>query len=270
MSGGLRAAARRALADVPINVGFAQAVVDGVSTGELWTDRSTAPRAFHAVHSYGMSLVWGPDVAAVADDVARHVRRRAAGGAQEWLQVEPRWTGLDWDDLLGAVPLEAHVTGDGARAVRRVRVNFDHDADGLARGRAAHPTPAGCVVRHATAADFAWPGRVVPAGFWPDAATFLAHGGGRVAELDGEPGAIAFCSFRTGADVELGIETRADLRRRGLAHVVCAAMIGDVLAAGLTPVWSCREDNVASVRLAESLGFVVSRRLPYFQVLAGA
>jgi hypothetical protein len=39
------------------------------------------------------------------------------------------------------------------------------------------------------------------------------------------------------------------------------------VAAGLTPVWSCREDNAGSMRLAQSLGFVATRWLPYFEVL---
>lgn len=275
MSSELRAAAGRALADVPINVGFARAVVDGVSAGELWSDRPTEPRAFHAVHSYGMSLVWGPDVAGAAADVAARIRGRAAGGAHEWLQVEPRWAGLDWDGMLGAVPLAAYVPAapdapdaPAPGAVRRVRVNFAFAPEDFARRWSARVVPAGCTVRRATEADFAWQGGVVPAGFWPDAATFLAHGGGRVAELDGEPAAIAFASFHTGDDVELGIETAPAFRRRGLARLACAALIEDVVASGRTPVWACREDNVASARLAESLGFAVARRLPYYQVLA--
>jgi RimJ/RimL family protein N-acetyltransferase len=46
-------------------------------------------------------------------------------------------------------------------------------------------------------------------------------------------------------------------------------MIDDLLAAGRTPVWSCRADNVGSFRLAEALGFVPTLRLPYWHVLAG-
>lgn len=296
MSRVVRDGARRALADVPFNVGFARAVVDGVVDGELWSDRPADPRAFHAVHPCGMSLVWGPDVDAVADDVVRHLRDRAARGVGEWLQIDPRWDGLDWDRMLDAVPLaqytaaeggggpagrtEGHAAADASGhtvvgAVRRTRVNFAFEPSAFAaRAPALAPATADAVgrllrVRRAAEADHAWQGSTVPGRFWPDARSFLAHGGGWVVEVDDVPAAIAFCSFRVDGDddVEIGIETVATFRRQGLARLVAAAMIEDLVASHLTPVWSCREDNVGSLRLAEALGFAPSRWIPYFQVL---
>lgn len=267
--GAVRAAARRALGRVPINVGFARAVVDDVVDGELWCDRAEDPRVFHAIHPYGMSLVWGPDVAAAADLVVGRIRARSDAGRGQWLQVEPRWSGLPWAAWLGAVPLAELPAGDDGAApsaVLRTRVNFAFDPALFAERARGRPVPDGAAVRPAGEADLHWPGRVIPAGFWPDAATFLRHGGGRVAELDGVPGALAFASFHTGDDVELGIETVPALRRRGLAHLASVAMIESVLAGGGTPVWSCRADNVASMRLAESLGFVPTARLFYVEV----
>lgn len=248
----LRDAARRALADVPINVGFARAVVDGFPGGEVWSDRPTEPRAFHAVHPSGMSLLWGPDVAAAADDVVQHVRDRASQGrVGEWLQVEPRWDAVDWVGALGAV--------------LHTRVNFAFDP-ALFAARALGSDADGAQVRRATEADFAWAGSTVPNRYWPDVESFLAHGCGWVAEVDGTPAALAFRAFPGDDDVEIGIETDPAYRRRGLARLVTAAMITDVLATGRTPVWSCREENVGSLRLAESLGFTPSRRLPYLEV----
>lgn len=284
MSSGLRAIASRTLADLTINVGFARAVLDGTVEGELWSDRTIEPCAFHVVHPHGMSLVWGPDVAAVAHGVARRIRDRAARGDGEWLQIDPRWDAVDWDLLLGAgddaVPgtaqIHSHVgTGDvvptaGGRsrgAVRHARVNFTFDPAAFAARAPARSESGRLNLRHATEADYAWDGRVAPWGFWPDAATFLARGGGRVVEVDGTPAAIAFSAFHWDDVLEIGIETAPDFRRQGLATVVAEAMIEDVLAAGLRPVWSCRESNIGSVRLAQSLGFTPSRRLPYFEML---
>lgn len=266
-------AARRALADVDCNVGFAGVVVDGLPGGDLWADDDLAPRAFHAVHPCGMSLAWGPGLGDAADAVVRRVLGRAAHGRGEWLQVDPRWHGLDWDGLLGAVPL-AEVEGRGPAepsapvVVRRTRLNFALDPAAFAAAFAADRAEAQGAVRRATEDDFAWPGETVPRDFWPDARTFLAHGGGWVAEVDGAPGALAFAAMTSGDDVEIGIETLPAFRRRGLARVACAAMIEDLLATGRTPVWSCREDNVGSERLAATLGYAVSRRLPYWQVRA--
>ena len=75
----VRAAARAALAAVPINVGFVRAVLDGTAAGEVWCDRVHAPRAFHVVHPYGMSLVWGDAVDDAFAEVIAHLRARDAG-----------------------------------------------------------------------------------------------------------------------------------------------------------------------------------------------
>ncbi|QZN85344.1 GNAT family N-acetyltransferase [Cellulomonas sp. C5510] len=259
--------ARRALDAVPLNVGFARAALD-VAGVTPWADRERDPRAFHVAHPYGMSLVWGAAAGEVRDAVAAHLAARRAAGHEEWLQIDPRWTTPAWDDVLGAVPLE--VAGDRpapGSVVRHTRVNFACDpAAHRARLGALRP-PEGWRTRRATEADFARSGAVVPSGFWPDAASFLAHGGGTVVERDGRVGAIAFTSYRTGDDLELGIETDPAFRRQGLASAAAAAMLADVLDAGLTPVWSCREDNVGSARLAQRLGFTPSSRTPYYHLL---
>lgn len=243
------APARRALDAVDVNTFFARAVLDGVVGGETWADRPGDPRACYARHPHGMSLVWGPAVADVADEVAALIRTRA-DARPEWLQVEPRWADLGWAERIGG-PTTSHV-----------RVNLTFDA-----ARFGGVPDADCRVRPATATEFAWTGDVRPSDFWPDAEAFLAHGGGWVAEVDGVAAALAFAAFSVGDAVELGIETAPGFRRRGLARAAAAGMIDHLLATGRTPVWACREENTGSLHLAQQLGFVVARRLPYLRVL---
>lgn len=85
-------------------------------------------------------------------------------------------------------------------------------------------------------------------------------------EQDGEPAAVAFACYRWDDRLEIGIETRPVHRGRGLARLAATAMVRRVGAAGLVPVWSCREDDAGSVRLARSAGFVPVTRAPYFHV----
>ena len=250
-----RAEARRALDAVPLNVGFAQAALE-VTEAPLWADRDDDPRAFHVVHPCGMSLVWGPAVGSAFADVVAHL----AGGS-EWLQVEPRWAGLGWDEALGAAPI-----GAGGAVTRHERVNFAFDPAAHDERRAALAPPAGWRLRRATADDFGLAGSVVPSEYWPEASSFLASGGGMVLEREGAVGAIAFTSFRCGDELELGIETAPEHRRQGLAAAVASAMIDVAADQGLTPVWSCREDNVGSFRLAVALGFVPTTRTPYYHL----
>ncbi|WP_438432945.1 GNAT family N-acetyltransferase [Gorillibacterium sp. sgz500922] len=55
---------------------------------------------------------------------------------------------------------------------------------------------------------------------------------------------------------EPGIATLEGYRRQGYARVVCAAYLKHVVKNGLVPIWTCENGNVASARLAISLGFV--------------
>ncbi|MDE6593131.1 MAG: GNAT family N-acetyltransferase [Oscillospiraceae bacterium] len=54
---------------------------------------------------------------------------------------------------------------------------------------------------------------------------------------------------------EIGINTLPEFRRQGLAYEACAALVNSLLSKGTVPLWSTASDNIASRKLAESLGF---------------
>lgn len=55
---------------------------------------------------------------------------------------------------------------------------------------------------------------------------------------------------------EPGINTLPAYRCQGYARTVCAAFIKVQLLAGKTTIWTCRQENAASIGLARSLGFI--------------
>ena len=67
---------------------------------------------------------------------------------------------------------------------------------------------------------------------------------------------------------DIGVATDAEWRGRGFATVVASIVARRVQEAGRIPVWSCGEDNMASLRVAEKLGFKEVSRLTY--VIKGA
>lgn len=250
-----------------MNTGFARAVLEGKVEGSLWVDRIASPRVFHALHPYGMSLVWGDAVAEASEIVLQHLRTGSyRTDRDEWLQVDPRWQHLDWDRQLGASE-ESEAT-DSSPCIRHTRINFSFDEARFRQLADISELKEGWQLRRATAEDFALHGQVVPRHFWRDAEQLLAAGGGWCAEQAGKVGAIAFVSYRWNDEFELGIETMSHARRRGLGLAVATRLISDVLAAGLRPVWSCRMDNAASYALAQALGFSVLRTLPYYRMNA--
>jgi len=67
-------------------------------------------------------------------------------------------------------------------------------------------------------------------------------------------------TFFAGAQYEdIGVVTEPGFRRRGLNTACAAALCRDVRARGHTPSWSTSADNLASLRVAEKLGFVRHR-----------
>ena len=254
------------LVDVPLNTLFARAVLDGVADGALWIAPDGG--AAHVVHSYGMSLVWGSRVERYFDAVVRHLLALKNRRAPEWLQIDPRWVHLPWAAALGAVPYSSGGSPSETQVLADERINFRFDVARFEAARAARSVPPGWRIEPADAEDFAREWSVTPRAFWRDAAQFLAAGGGWriVREDDGVVGALAFVSFRADDQFELGIETLPEFRGLGLGTAVTLHAIGEVVTAGLTPVWACRAGNVASKRTAEAVGFVEALRVPYFRL----
>ena len=55
---------------------------------------------------------------------------------------------------------------------------------------------------------------------------------------------------------EIGINTLPVYRGQGYASAACSVSAQNIVAGGRCPQWSCREDNMASFRLAVKVGFV--------------
>ena len=250
-----------------MNVNFARAVLEHHVDGRLWVDRPSAPRAGHSLHPSGMSLVWGDGLGDAIEPLATHLREGAYRDRVEWLQVDPRWEHLDWSTLLQGGAGEGSSGPEGATVQRYNRVNFRFDRRAFEGRHDGARIPQGYFLRPMSAREFDLPDvGVVPSAYWRDAAQFLAHGGGWCIEQDGVVAAIAFTSFRFDDELEIGVETHPAHRGKGLALSAAVAMVRVALAAGLTPIWSCRQENEASLRLALRLGFEIVRTGPYFRL----
>ncbi len=62
---------------------------------------------------------------------------------------------------------------------------------------------------------------------------------------------------------DVGVATLPDFRQQGLATAAAALVAQELQRNGRTPVWSCGEDNYASLRVAQKLGFVYDSRRTY-------
>ena len=90
---------------------------------------------------------------------------------------------------------------------------------------------------------------------WPSLARFYERGFGLVA-LSGETIACSCTAeYASGTKCGIGIGTFPGFRSKGLATATAARFVERCLGRDIIPHWECNAENVASVRVAEKVGF---------------
>ena len=83
------------------------------------------------------------------------------------------------------------------------------------------------------------------------------------AVVDGRVVGTAQTAAITGRYAEIGVATDERWRGRGFATAAASIVARRMQETGRTPVWSCGEDNMASLQVARKLGFEEVSRLTY-------
>lgn len=63
-------------------------------------------------------------------------------------------------------------------------------------------------------------------------------------------------AFIANGFTEIGIITDESKRQQGYAFAACVRTLEEIENRGLKPIWACDKENIASVKLAEKLGFI--------------
>ena len=81
------------------------------------------------------------------------------------------------------------------------------------------------------------------------------------AVVDGRIVSVAHTNAITERYADIGVFTHQDFRNRGYSTASASVVAAAIQGRGLTPGWSCGEDNLQSLRVAAKVGFTeVSRR----------
>ena len=83
------------------------------------------------------------------------------------------------------------------------------------------------------------------------------------AVVDGRIVSTAQTAAITESYADIGVATDEQWRGRGFATAAASIVARRIQETGRTPVWSCGEDNLASLRVAQKLGFEEISRLTY-------
>ena len=91
----------------------------------------------------------------------------------------------------------------------------------------------------------------------------LTNGIAAGAVVDGNIVAIAHTYAETDLHADIGVSTVEQWREKGFATAAASLVAREVQAKGKVPAWSCGEDNIASLRVAQKLGFTEVGRRTY-------
>jgi len=242
---------------IPFNMLMARSVICGHVDGKIFVDSCESPESYYIIHASSMTFLCGNSKNEMFNKwlfdyfTGRFCDRKT----DEWLQAFPR----EWDVVM------SRFVDDGI-AIPYNRLNLKFDTAKFYEKYSQTDTSQYDVI--STPADmlFEISGSVVPKDYWktPEHATDMAKAFSVM--IDGKPVSTAFTSARHDDKLEIGIETSKEHYGKGLAYLACAKLIEYCLDNNLEPVWSCRYENTASVKLSEKLGFSEILRMPYYHI----
>jgi RimJ/RimL family protein N-acetyltransferase len=135
------------------------------------------------------------------------------------------------------------------------------------------PVPEGYDVRRIDQTLLDTPGLVIPdhvhewaVNNWGSIPAFLDRGFGFCAVHGDQVASWSLADCISGTACEIGIQTRPDYRRRGLAALTVSAAVKYALAVGFKSVgWHCNESNLGSIGVATKVGFRKERDYIYYE-----
>ena len=259
------------LSRVKINNLFARSVVEKQVTGHSYVDRFSDPETFYVVHPYGMSLLFGETANKEFNNHLVDYLLNSTGSRNkiEWLQAWPgEWNTL-LTDVLGdklIIPNDDRAEPKSSLVEVNTRVNFKFNAEKYHDFKTSLKTCDHKIIPVNRENFDRMQGNVVPQYFWDNADDFCSKGAGFSLVIDGKPVSTAYAAYVIENRLELGIETLAEHRGKGFALFTCSALIDFCLENSFEPVWSCRQENSASYKLALKLGFEPVLTLPYYRL----
>ncbi len=244
---------------VDYNCYFAKSVLLQNVKGSVYVDSAKNPTVFYIVHPYGMSLLLGDYTnKTFINNFQNYCLNNDNNRKQaDWLQVFP----IECCDVIDKI---ANSTENIIELHKRINFKFNLEIYQSFRKTIDLDD---YHIEETNAATFEnMPGTVVPRFFWDNATDFENNSKGFSLFVDGQPISTAFASFLIDDILEIGIQTVDGFQRKGYSALSSCRLIDYCIEKGLDPLWSCRNDNIGSIKLAYKLGFEVARTGPYYKI----
>lgn len=260
-----------ALKEVKINNLFARAVVENHVSGKVIVNDINNPTTFYVVHPYGMTLLFGKHDNQEFNEAFKEyaINKNDFRDSYEWMQAYPE----QWDSTLKELFSDCSIKSSENESNRtkniiefNTRVNFKFNSQKyheLKKDIKIAQTP---TIRTGKKEFENMQGSVIPLNFWNNANDFLENAIGYSTYYENELACTAYAAFILGDFLELGIETTAKFRGKGLARYTCSKLIDYCLENDYEPIWACRLENIGSYKLAQKLGFEDVLQVPYYRL----
>ncbi|MDE5422831.1 GNAT family N-acetyltransferase [Ancylomarina sp. DW003] len=260
-----------ALKEVKINNLFARAVVENHVSGKVIVNDINNPTTFYVVHPYGMTLLFGKHDNQEFNEAFKEyaINKNDFRDSYEWMQAYPE----QWDSTLKELFSDCSIKSSENESNRtkniiefNTRVNFKFNSQKyheLKKDIKIAQTP---TIRTGKKEFENMQGSVIPLNFWNNANDFLENAIGYSTYYENELACTAYAAFILGDFLELGIETTAKFRGKGLARYTCSKLIDYCLENDYEPIWACRLENIGSYKLAQKLGFEDVQQVPYYRL----
>lgn len=256
---------------IPFNNLFARAVIEHMVSGKVYVDNLLDIKAAYIVHPYGMTLLLGDsDNGAFNQQFKKYALNiDSKRNSFEWMQTYPE----SWDNKLKnlfgeqLIPSVKNVSKIESGIIElNTRVNFKFDKTSYLTNKGKNNEQNIEITETDRQMFRQMKGTVVPKYFWDSEDDFFNNGKAYSLLYKGELASMSFSSYKFGDQIELGIETNPEFRGKGLAEIVCSALIDYCIEKNYEPIWACRKENIGSYKLALKLGFKPTLELPYYRL----
>lgn len=261
-----------------LNTLFVLSVLEGKVNGKVFVDDFNEPKSFYIRHPYGMSLLYGiTERESFYESLKSYMlNEKEERENAEWMQVYPPALYTKIEELLQEHLIKmpeneifkySNEMDDRKTILEFQRINFSFPKENHRTLKELGMDHTHWIVTTTKEIYEKETGSVIPKYFWNTYEEFKENGGGFTLLVNQEiPSSTAFTSYRIGNKLEIGIETMEEFRGLGYATYVCIALIDYCMEHGYEPYWSCNSGNPRSKNLAEKLGFVEVRRVPYYRL----
>lgn len=261
-----------------INTLFALSVLERKVEGQVYADKKENPASIYIRHPYGMSLLYGESENEKFNDwfLTYLLNKNQDRKHYEWLQVYPMFLANKIDAILNNNLIEYNpdqnvntLMNFEEKIIKYMRINFCFKVDKYMDYKEKHRFMKSdeTIVKTNEEIFHKLKGSVIPKYFWDKSYDFVNSGiGFTLLNGNNTPVSTAFSSVVLENKIEIGIETLNEYQGCGYATLVCMKLIDYCLEAGYEPVWSCNASNLGSKILAEKLGFVEQKRIPYYRL----